>query len=76
MAKHALVTGAGIAGRIPVPSSDYPEDFIDVTPPVLYFDGSDNPADGPPKTLLAVYTAIKDEHRVRGTHPEQAEENV
>jgi hypothetical protein len=69
MAKHALVTGP-IAGRIPVPSSDYPEDFIDVTPDNLYFDGSDDPADGPPKALLAVYAAIEDEHRIRGTHPE------
>jgi hypothetical protein len=60
---HALITGPGITGRIPVPSADYPEDFIDVTPAVLHFDSE--------AQVAAVADAIEDEHRVRGTHPEE-----
>jgi hypothetical protein len=66
MATHALVTGP-IVGRIPVP--DHPDGHVDVTPDVLYFE---HDSDEVPAALLAVAEAIDAEHRVRGTHPEQA----
>lgn len=69
MATHALVTGNTIAGRIPVDHPDHPDGFIDVTPPVLYFEHDDE--DRPPDGLLAAADAIEDEHWVRQTHPVQ-----
>lgn len=58
---HALITGP-ITGRIPTPSKTVPADFVDVTADVLYFDDV--------KVAKAVAAAIADEHKVRGTHPE------
>src|SRR5689334_17915247 len=68
MATHALVTGTGITGRIPVPYDAHPDDFVDVTPDVLYFEHDSRET---PPALLAVADAIEDEHYVRGTHPIQ-----
>lgn len=62
--KHALITG-DIAGPIPTPDPTIPGDFVDVTPPVLYFDSQ--------KTAIAVAEAIEVEHYNRGTHPIQLE---
>jgi hypothetical protein len=61
---HALVTGP-ITGRIPTPSKDFPHDFYDVTPDVVYFDDQGH--------VLALADAIEVEHHVRGTHPLQTE---
>lgn len=69
MPRHALVTGTGIAGRIPVDSPDHPAGFVDVTPETLYFEHDD--PDAPPPALLAVAEAIEAEHYVRDTHPVQ-----
>jgi hypothetical protein len=69
MVAHALVTGTGIAGRIPVPSDDHPEPFVDVTPDVLYFEHDD--PETPPPAMVAVADAIEAEHYFRGTHPVQ-----
>ncbi|MBV9290970.1 MAG: hypothetical protein JO222_00865 [Frankiales bacterium] len=62
--QHALVTGE-ISGRIPTPGDDFPHDFYDVTPPVLYFDD--------PQHVAALAHAIEVEHVVRRTHPLQLE---
>jgi hypothetical protein len=70
VATHALVTGP-IVGRIPV-GDGHPDDFVDVTPPVLLFEHDDD--ESLPPAMLAVAAAIEDEHRVRGTLPEQVED--
>ena len=58
---HALITGP-IVGRIPIAHASSPDGWVDVTPDVLLFDDLD--------TVNAVASAIEDEHRVRGTHPD------
>ena len=70
MATHALVTGP-ISGRIPTPHDEVPDDYVDVTPDVLYFEGDDT--ENPPPALLAVADAIEEEHWVRDTHPVQVQ---
>lgn len=64
MAQHALVTGP-IAGPVPTPSPEIPGDFVDVTPPVLYFESE--------KVALAVADAIEDKLYADGLHPTQGE---
>jgi hypothetical protein len=66
MARHALITGNSISGRIPVP--EHPDGYVDVTPDVLYFE---HDSDETPDIVHHVAAAIDAEHRVRGTHPEQ-----
>jgi hypothetical protein len=62
MATHALVTGPGITGRIPIEHDRHPEGHVDVTPAVITSDD--------PEHIQAIAAAIEDEHRARGTHPE------
>ena len=58
---HALITGP-IVGRIPIDHEAHPEGWVDVTPDVLMFDDLER--------VHAIASAIEDEHRARGTHPE------
>ena len=58
---HALITGP-VVGFIPTPSKVVPEDYVDVTEPVLYFDSI--------KVAEAVADAISERHKALGDHPE------
>jgi hypothetical protein len=60
---HALVTGPGISGRIPIEHERHPEGFVDVTDYAIYSDDPDH--------IQAIAAAIEEEHFVRGTHPAQ-----
>jgi hypothetical protein len=62
--KHALVTGP-IQGFVATPSGDVDDDYVDVTPEVLYFDNQ--------KTAMAVAESIEDAHWERDTHPIQVQ---
>ena len=63
--RHALVTGP-ISGMVDTPHPDIPQDQVDVTAPVLYFDD--------PRHVELVAEAIEATHYANGTHPLQIEE--
>ena len=62
--RHALVTGP-ITGMVDTPHPDSPQDTVDVTAPVLYFDD--------PRHVELVAEAIERMHVANGTHPTQLE---
>lgn len=64
MAVHALVTGP-LMGRVDTPDPRFPEDSVDVSSPVLYFQDEAH--------ALIVAEAIERMHVANGTHPTQTE---